>query len=185
MNRANGTIVWQTTVYGEIQGGIATDTSSPPNERHSYVGTVDGYLLCLQTWDGEIVWNEQLPYGQRDDATGAIMRTPIIVGSQVITTSHDGHVWSFDRFSGTQAWRSAGNLGLLDGSPLYAAGSVWVGSDVSANGAANLTRLEVMTGEQQGTFSTPNGGGTPVETFGYILVARGGTAYGFGLASSP
>lgn len=122
-----GKWVWQ--YERELSEGFAIRGSSGvlPVGGRVYVGFPDGYLACLNSETGEVVWNRQLS-GESTRFTD-VDGTPAVVGETLYVSCYSGGVYALDVKDGSTRWRfeveAAGPVtvetGGPDGERIYAA----------------------------------------------------------------
>lgn len=69
-----------------------------------YVGFPDGYLSCLNSDTGEVIWNRQLSFEATrfTDVDG----TPVLLGDTLLTTCYASGLFALDPKDGTTRWRA-------------------------------------------------------------------------------
>jgi outer membrane protein assembly factor BamB len=74
-----------------------------PGTGRLYIGFPDGYLSCLHSETGEVIWNRQLS----GDATRFVDvdGTPVMLGDTLLTTSYATGLFGLDPKDGSTRWR--------------------------------------------------------------------------------
>lgn len=62
-----------------------------------FVGTDDGQMICLDTWDGSVKW--------RYDTKGAVLRQPVAAGDLIVFATDADHIVALERESGKWRWQ--------------------------------------------------------------------------------
>jgi outer membrane protein assembly factor BamB len=96
INAKSGTEMWRLNLSSQT----ITCTPALSNENNFqriYVGDRDGYLYCIRSETGEIIW--------KNKTAGDISQTPVLGKyGDVVTTSYPGVVNSFDAATGSLRW---------------------------------------------------------------------------------
>ena len=116
-NLVSGVIEWRAKV-GDVE-------SSPLLvEKRLYVTTLQGKLLCVETFSGTIVWTFEVPSHTR---TTIIRSSPASDGSVVVFGCDSGELYAVGIEDGKLRWRAT-TAGSIAGSPSIGGGKVFVGS---------------------------------------------------------
>ena len=107
-----------------------------------YVGSVDGYVYCLNALDGEIIWQYQ--------TDGQVESSPAIAYGNIYVGSYSGSLYCFNASSGNLVWQASTQY-WVGSSPAVAHGNVYVGSQ--DNG---IYCFNAFTGEQKWRYETYN-----------------------------
>ncbi len=85
-----------------------------------YVGTMDGLVLCLDAFTGQLVWTYM--------TEESVESSPAVSGGKVYIGSDDTRVYCLDALTGELVWRTA-TSGEIKSSPAVVNGLVYVGSN--------------------------------------------------------
>jgi outer membrane protein assembly factor BamB len=132
----NLTLTWMYNTTGAVV--------SSPSEADGlvYVGSLSGFVYCLDARSGNLIWNFQ--------TGGGIESSPAVVNGAVYVVSDDGYLYCLNEFNGSSIWiRFVGadlaanfdSARIVRSSPTVVGDSVYVGSVDS-----NLYCLDAQTG---------------------------------------
>ncbi len=110
----NNTTLWTYDTEDPIK-------SSPVvHDGRVYVGTMGGYVLCLDAFTGQVVWTYE--------TDGPVESSPAVQDGRVYAGSDDTFIYCLDSMFGTLIWRTATD-GEIKSSPVVIDGHVYVGSN--------------------------------------------------------
>jgi outer membrane protein assembly factor BamB len=128
LDRDSGNMVWKQTV--------GSMSSQPLVDRgRLYVGTDDGYMVCLDTLDGAEKWR----YATR----GAILRTPVLAEDMLLFSNDSDQVYALDQDKGTYRWQFKADV--PEEYTLRGHAGVTVADDLALTGFANGTVVALRT----------------------------------------
>ena len=132
----SNSLVWSQSLTGSIQSSPAISDSQ------LYVGTMDGYIYCLDTDTGETIWSNTT-------SGGIITRSsPAVADDKVVLGAKDGKVYCFDADTGDLEWSHTTGAAIVS-SPVVVNGYVYIGSNDN-----RLYCLNADTGNRQWSYAT-------------------------------
>ncbi len=108
VDAGSGKEVWQT------DAGLGVDAPALIHNKHVYIGTKDGWLLCLKSKTGEKVW----AYETMGEIVGAPNQAthPVSGQSLILVGSYDNYLHCVDAKNGQLIWKFE-SMNYINGTP--------------------------------------------------------------------
>ncbi len=142
-----GELIWKRFVGGigpgTKLGSNGSETSPAIADGELYTATYDGYLFCIDTEDGKVKWKANT-YDDTD-ASAVIWDDYVYACAEELAS----YVYCFERKTGKELWRYAGNTKGYWSTPAVAKGRLHVGGQDGA-----MHTIDAKSGAPLWTFKT-------------------------------
>ncbi len=140
-------------LHREGWGGLSWPGQPSLSGERVYFGSADGYLYCLDTQDGSLIWSFK--------AADSLKTTPTIAGNRVIASGLDHYVYCLNANDGSLIWKYKTGF-EVDSSAAVINGRVYFGGEdgffycLSLEDGALLYKTAWL-GSMEGSFSVVAG----------------------------
>lgn len=158
VDATTGSEVWRATL------GEAVQSSAVIGEDRIYIPNGSGTLYALRQRDGTEVWKAS--YGK-----ASYVGSPLLVSDRIyVGDPETGGIYGFDTRDGTEVW-SVSTDGAVGGSPAYANGTLFIGTQ-----SATVSAVDIQSGSVRWKYDASGevrGAPTVADETVYITAATG------------